>query len=602
MSITPRRQFVLTSHPAVCRVHCIGDSNVYGGGVSFHETQPFRLEDALHQEFPERLFVCANLGHEGWNLFNSVAHHQTLFASEKNPCDLIVLTICNNDAELFGAFGANYNDCPQKIALFKDPYLRAAMTDALAQLKAHAQSFGAKLIVAFLLVEHKPEEEQVSRCYAQWCRELDIPFVDLMTETAKRHKIPNAQMIVSAADLHPNPVYHDLAAKILAQEIKKHALVPVAQDNKSSMDATIAEVLDGMLRHPFGDRQAVYLWAYRVFGIKEQALPRQLAQREDRLKCKQALRAAKEKLCTDWSAWQARIENKTVSRSLYQAMLVQWNRFIPSKQCILMLEEWLLALDFAVRAQRQSDMRARMEGMKIDEVADDGLPLAPRLESVRNRAKSAQEILKGLTDEGGLLFDEAMRDGEHAQACAALDEYLALLCAVTDRAAGAEETLKDQALCTTTRRMILNLIGKTEPLLDMIAPLLRVPTPHPPVEGIEVKVTVKTDKPFDSQTFGHGLGLLFRPVLPANVVHYYTGHAVVTTARERTYTLVLPYFAAAYLFVALRINFGDVDMAHFTLGRVEVSCCYAGNATAKKQVFAQDFSGAKTVNFDVAAY
>src|ERR1700749_3456128 len=103
MGFTPRRQELAAPHIGVKRIHCIGDSIMHGAGVTIEESLPVQLEQALHQEFPQELFTCINFGRDGWNIWNSIFHHQALYS--EGGCDFLVLSLCNNDCEYLGLCG-----------------------------------------------------------------------------------------------------------------------------------------------------------------------------------------------------------------------------------------------------------------------------------------------------------------------------------------------------------------------------------------------------------------------------------------------------------------------------------------------------------------
>jgi len=203
----------------VTRVLCLGDSLTFGQGVLPHEAYPAVLEEHLNRFCWERAVEVVNLGACGHSLHDSVSGFA--LRGEAMEPDVVVLTLCNNDAELYcapeglsyvGHLGRNWNPQGPVFPLFRR---------ALAGFKARLDASGVPLVLCFLSVTGEcPTDKRVATQIADEARALGIDFLDLSLEfTGPQSASADPGLFVSKADEHPAPPAHRLIAMRLARHL-----------------------------------------------------------------------------------------------------------------------------------------------------------------------------------------------------------------------------------------------------------------------------------------------------------------------------------------------------------------------------------------------
>lgn len=579
MSLTPRRQQLYSKHPDLTRIHCIGDSIVAGGGVAFDEAQPFCLEEQLNLEYPHNIFICDNIGHDGWNLWNSVLHYQALMAEETNPCDLITLTVSNNDAELLSIFGVDYSKCTDKSKIYKDPLLDSMVGDGLLSLKAFAKSKGAALLVLFyqVFIEFDCKVEDY---FVQKCKELDIPFIPLMSKTHNTYQMPLDKQVASKVDYHPNAAYHMLAAKILATEIRKLGLIQ-ERDGNFDVFAGIKDILHNLLSST-SDIQASYLWAYRAAKAKEVCVPRRLADKAARTKAKLDSRQTIGSCTQAWSDWQWDIERNGLAQHYYAALLAVWGVIIELKQSCLHLQETLYALLFAARTKNTSELEAKISCLLNNQTPKTEEDVIGKLSAPLQRLKRYRTKLEETIQNKGDLTTSST-NGVYNQFFGFIRNTLDVVIQTTADCLDEAPALfqNNGALATeATLAYLAKIINTHHTIITRAcAHLEAIPIAtkkHEPISSIEAAVLVRNDGDCTDKRAHFSISALFLPEVPAHMTVYYTSFLLISSEEEHEYVFRFPYFAAGSIQFTIRPhskNANDITQK-FRIKRIDIKPIY----------------------------
>jgi lysophospholipase L1-like esterase len=228
---------------SIYRILCLGDSMVYGQGVPIDQTLPAHLENLLNQACPNRLIEVINEGFCGFSAYETWTHY-LLNARAVNP-DLAVITLCENDSELFSVKLGEYTEHTNACWDPKYPHLRY-FTKLLKEIAEYSMKEKLPILIAFYYLPHSPLRAQIQKTLSSLTQELKLEFVDISTEFVGTYDYgTNLTMRVSDTDGHPSSLSHSIAARSLANSIIRKHLPPVhireqqflGQLNKNASDS-----------------------------------------------------------------------------------------------------------------------------------------------------------------------------------------------------------------------------------------------------------------------------------------------------------------------------------------------------------------------------
>lgn len=217
------------------RVVCVGDSMTYGQGCLPTETLPFQLESVLNAALWNQQVEVINGGVCGYSIHDAWGRYVAKFARFRP--DLVVLTVCDNDAELYNQPDATDELVKQQTyTQFSEacydpqgehfPYFRLLLKD-IANVMINE---GPPVLVAFYDIHGHSHRERLMPRVRDACNEAGVPFADLSqdflgNEDATRNKL----LRVSNADGHPSALAHGIAARRMARVILERTLLPQPQ-------------------------------------------------------------------------------------------------------------------------------------------------------------------------------------------------------------------------------------------------------------------------------------------------------------------------------------------------------------------------------------
>jgi lysophospholipase L1-like esterase len=216
----------------ILRILCVGDSMTYGQGCLITETFPFQLEKILNSVFWNEQVEVINAGICGYSIYDAWNRYLDKFLRFKP--DLVIVTICDNDAELYNhRETTNEREVQMNYIEFSEtcydpkgehfPYFRLLLKD-IAQ---HVHSQGTPVLIAFYDIHGGLHREQIMPLITEACQNSGLPFADLSEDfldtAAATH---NKLLKVSESDAHPSAIAHEIAARRLARFILKHNVLP----------------------------------------------------------------------------------------------------------------------------------------------------------------------------------------------------------------------------------------------------------------------------------------------------------------------------------------------------------------------------------------
>jgi lysophospholipase L1-like esterase len=257
----------------IARLAFIGDSYVFGQGVGLDETLPARTEHHLNQVSDTVPVEAANLGVCGYNFWNSWLSFRRL----AQVYDGVILTLCCNDAQLFGrTYDAIYSSDPTALWLAEHPVNAALESgfDAIAEFVSETQ---ANLAVCYFnVMGDRPYAEQrwsgrIAEAIGKRCAARNIAFIDMHAHFVERN-FPAETSVVSEADYHPSAMAHDAAARHVAARVKEMGWL--ARSELSQAAPTVADGMNALVTGDSYPPDAALRWGEATLSAKLQAARR----------------------------------------------------------------------------------------------------------------------------------------------------------------------------------------------------------------------------------------------------------------------------------------------------------------------------------------
>jgi lysophospholipase L1-like esterase len=215
-----------TKDSNVFRIACLGDSLTFGTGVSLEETWPAQLEKNLNRVAWEPLVEVINAGIAGYSLYDEWFFFlQQIY---RYSPDFVIVGLCENDAELFGATQGNYEDHVRECWSENGPYL-PYFKAALAEFGRQLSALNIPFLVAFYDISGSKEASGYSSMLQRICADNEFCFVDLASEfTGEFSGNINTTMRASSVDGHPSATAHQIAAQKLTKYITRNKVLPTS--------------------------------------------------------------------------------------------------------------------------------------------------------------------------------------------------------------------------------------------------------------------------------------------------------------------------------------------------------------------------------------
>ncbi len=225
MRILAGRGYWLPRHriPHLRRIAFLGDSYVYGQGVGPDETLPAYSERHLNETTSGWPIEAVNLGVCGYNLWNS----WQFFRGLPQVYDAVVLTLCSNDAQLFGrSYHVEYSVGPAAPFWQADHRYHGIISACFDDMASLSRANDLPFVVCFYNVwpgqplASQAGARQISKLIGDLCEPRGIAFVDFFAHFAARN-MPLEELVVGEADHHPSKLAHDAAARHLALRLRQ---------------------------------------------------------------------------------------------------------------------------------------------------------------------------------------------------------------------------------------------------------------------------------------------------------------------------------------------------------------------------------------------
>lgn len=166
--------------------------------------------------YPDHLIWVDNLGQSSGNIWHGWVPFRRLL--ETTRLDAAIFSLCHNDAQIFESNSVQYGDSVAGSWL-ADGDLRPIMKQTLADIARVAADRGICIILDFytLWEADQPFIEAVGR----ECREIGLPFVDLLQFLKDESGLSIADFRSSPFDGHPSDRGHQAAARRIVRELQE---------------------------------------------------------------------------------------------------------------------------------------------------------------------------------------------------------------------------------------------------------------------------------------------------------------------------------------------------------------------------------------------
>lgn len=237
----------------------------FGQGCLPTETLPFKLERVLNTSLWDQQIEVVNGGICGYSIYDAWRRYLDKF--ERYRPDLVIVTVCDNDAELYPqrestnkreqskSYGEFSQDCfdPQGEHF---PYFR----QLLLLMANHTLNGGPKVMIAFYDIHGGLNRDRILHQLHLACREANLPFADLSAEfVGNASALHNKLLRVSEADAHPSALAHDIASRCLARYIIAQKMLGKIELTPSTAESALlvscserADILGELSGNPIG--------------------------------------------------------------------------------------------------------------------------------------------------------------------------------------------------------------------------------------------------------------------------------------------------------------------------------------------------------------
>ena len=154
----------------IFRILCIGDSLTYGQGVHFDESLPSRLEYELNRSLWNERVEVINESNCGYSFFDEEALFE--FRGKQHDPDLLLIILCSNDTELFGANG-NYSE-HIKTNWEPDGSVYPYFESSFSAFCEKVNEYGVQTLVSYYDLTNSKEEKIYSSMLSDLCKSKDI--------------------------------------------------------------------------------------------------------------------------------------------------------------------------------------------------------------------------------------------------------------------------------------------------------------------------------------------------------------------------------------------------------------------------------------------
>lgn len=253
--------------PRTFRVLAVGDSYTFGFGVADHESLPAQLQRTLNRSLGTPFVEVLNAGRPGMNLIEEWAFLRQL--GSWLEYDFLLLCLSSDDASPWSRWELMRRDEPgwrEEWKLQWHPESRSVphLLTALGTVVQEERRAGRGMAVAFY--EPVSGTSELPRAVLpRVCETLGVPFLDLC---APFQRFPREVLAVSAADVHPSPMAHRIAAAETAAFLRP--LLPDAAADRETAEQALRQRLEALVRVDEGPAPAGL--AYRHLASLRQAL------------------------------------------------------------------------------------------------------------------------------------------------------------------------------------------------------------------------------------------------------------------------------------------------------------------------------------------
>jgi lysophospholipase L1-like esterase len=247
----------------------IGDSYVFGQGVGPDETLPACAERYLNEVLGGWPVEAVNLGVSGYNIWNA----WLAFKREPQVYDAIVLTLCNNDMQLFErTFGVEYED---RAPLWEpEHFFRGLIAACFDDISTFSSAQKIPIAVCYYNFWAAKEQVRIGQVIDGLCASRGIPFVDFFSHFAERN-LTLADLMVSEGDYHPSKLAHDAAARHLVLRLGKAGTFESLRDDQlDKAPGRIMSAVQDLIQQDLYPTDIALQWAISALECKHRVARR----------------------------------------------------------------------------------------------------------------------------------------------------------------------------------------------------------------------------------------------------------------------------------------------------------------------------------------
>lgn len=231
--------------PGIYRIMCLGDSMTYGQGVAVDQTVPAQLELNLNKAVWNHQVEVLNQGISGGAIYDVWANY--LSHGKYFDPDLLVLILCDNDAQFFPSPKGKYKE-HVRLNWSKDGPYYDYFVMMLQNISSYVKKHNLPLVLAFYFIypqDFREIVENIRDILGTACLEMDIDFIDLSMVFEREHDGSfNESMMVSPGDGHPSALAHSFAAGALARHILQNHTAGLQKEEKKSEPVLIQSLFN----------------------------------------------------------------------------------------------------------------------------------------------------------------------------------------------------------------------------------------------------------------------------------------------------------------------------------------------------------------------
>lgn len=197
----------------VYRILCLGDSVLYGQGITYFETLTYKLEEFLNARIYGKEIETVNLGQSGFSIYDEWLQY-TRWAKNMDP-DMVIISLSNNDLELYRLPGERVTQTYWENGSIHLQYFKLVFE----HISEFCEKTGIPVIIAFFEFNDNDIKQKAWSAIKELCENHGIDLINISNGIEKDFLYDEHNLLVNKTDGHPSAYASEKAALRLGEKI-----------------------------------------------------------------------------------------------------------------------------------------------------------------------------------------------------------------------------------------------------------------------------------------------------------------------------------------------------------------------------------------------